>query len=68
MKVWVDGDAEHFIMLPAMADETSEAVAAPNTAFAIKVYGNAITADNTYVFKPYVGETEGDEIKVTFAE
>ena len=68
MKLWVDGDAEHFITLPAMADETSEAVAAPNTAFAIKVYGNAITADNTYVFKPYVGETEGDEIKVSFTE
>ncbi len=68
MKVWVDGDAEHFLTLPAMANETSEAAAAPNTAFAIRVYGNAITADNTYVFKPYVGETEGDEVKVTFAE
>ena len=68
MKLWIDGDATHFIMLPAMADETSEAVAAPNTAFAIKVYGNAIIADNTYVFKPYVGETEGDEIKVSFTE
>ena len=32
------------------------------------VDGNAITADNTYVFKPYVGETEGDEIKVSFTE
>ena len=51
-----------------MADETSEAVAAPNTAFAIKVYGAAITSDKSYVFKPYVGETEGDEIKVSFTE
>ena len=68
MKVWVDGDPANALTLPAMENSSAEAVAAPNTAFAIRVYGNAITSDKSYVFKPYVGETEGDEIKVTFAE
>ena len=68
MKVWVDGDPANALILPAMENSSAEAVAAPNTAFAIRVYGNAITSDKSYVFKPYVGTTEGDEVKVTFAE
>lgn len=68
MKVWVDGDPANALTLPAMENSSAEAVAAPNTAFAIKIYGNAITSDKSYVFKPYVGTTEGDEVKVTFAE
>ena len=68
MKVWVDGDPANALTLPAMENSSAEAVAAPNTAFAIRVYGNAITSDKSYVFKPYVGTTEGDEVKVTFAE
>lgn len=68
MKVWVEGDPANVLTLPAMENSSAEAVAAPNTAFAIKIYGNAITSDKSYVFKPYVGTTEGDEVKVTFAE
>lgn len=66
MKLWVEDDPDHALTLAAMETNTTEAVAAPNTAFAIKVYGDAITADKAYIFKPYVGDTEGEEVKVTF--
>lgn len=69
MKVWISGDSANKLVLPAINPETLQpAVAQAGAAYAIRVYGDAITAEQTYVFQPYVGETEGAEMTVTFNE
>ncbi|MDY4975397.1 MAG: hypothetical protein SO147_00625 [Clostridia bacterium] len=69
MKLWVKGEEDKVIPLPAMVNETTPAIAAPGQAFAIKVYGDAITADKEYVFQPYVGdENVGEQQTVSFTE
>lgn len=69
MRVWVSGDSEKAIVLPVINPVSGQPeTAQPEAAFAIKVYGEAITADKTYIFQPYVGENNGEEMAVTFAE
>ena len=68
MKIWIKGDAAHSLTLPVMIDAQTAAVALPNTAFSVKVFGPAITSDNTYVFKPYVGSSEGEEMEVSYKD
>lgn len=68
MNLWIEGAPENKLQLAAMADASTAAVAAPNAAFAIKVFGDAITSANNYVFQPYVGSTLGSEVVLTFTE
>lgn len=68
MNVWIEGAPENTLQLAAMADSSTAAVAAPNAVFAIKVFGDAITSANKYVFQPYVGSTVGAQTVLTFTE
>ena len=61
-------DCKSLLQLAAMADASTAAVAAPNAVFAIKVFGDAITSANKYVFQPYVGSTVGAQTVLTFTE
>lgn len=66
INLWIKGEADK-LTLPAMQDSTTKAVAAANQAFAIKVFGKAITADQTYLAQPYVGEVTGTEQEINIS-
>lgn len=69
MKLWAGDDTANTLTLPAWNPDTdAPAAAAPGTAFAIRVYGNAITTDQVYRFVPYVGGTEGSVITMSYSE
>lgn len=63
INLWIQGDKANSIKLAAMSDSDTVAAAAPGQAYAIKVYGNAITADKTYEAQAYVGDAT-DTVKV----
>lgn len=66
IKIWVKGQEENKLTLPARQPSGLLAEAAPGQAYAIKAYGDAITSDGEYMVQPYVGETEGTAEEVTF--
>lgn len=69
IKIWRESDPAKALLLPAYNFETQQpAKAQPGQAFAIKMYGSAITSDETYVAQPYVGDMSGEEMTLTFEE
>ena len=66
IKLWIKDQAENTLTLPAMLNSSDKAAAAPGQAFAIRVYGAAITADKTYVAQPYVGSENGAEEEISY--
>ncbi|MDY4976556.1 MAG: discoidin domain-containing protein [Clostridia bacterium] len=69
MKIWRQADPAQALLLPACDAATQQpAKAAPGQAFVIKMYGEAISRDETYVVQPYVGDTFGEEVTMTFEE
>ena len=69
IKIWRQSDPNSAISLPAYDSDTQQpAKAVPGKAFGIKMYGEAIQQDDTYVVQPYVGDTTGEEITMTFEE
>ncbi len=66
IKLWIKDQPDDKLTLPAMLNSSDKAAAAPGQAFAIRVYGAAITADKTYVAQPYVGSENGDQEEISY--
>ncbi len=69
IKLWNAADPEKKVTLNARDIENGKiipAVSKPGTRFAIKVFGEAIKGENTYVAQPFVGSVSANEIEVTF--
>ena len=68
IKLWAVGAEDSVCTLPMLkkiGEDSYEAMTAtPNQAFAVRVYGDAITAEGTYGAKAYIGDSEGDSIKI----
>jgi len=62
VKLWNNAKPEDKVTLPAYDSATEQpAKAVPGAMFAIRVYGSAITADQTYTILPYIGTETGSE-------
>jgi len=69
IKLWNVAYEEDVAELKAYDPDTKQpAIAVANAPFAIRAYGAAITADQAYAICPFVGETEGETLSVTFNE
>jgi len=69
VKIGKIGNGTKLLTLPAHDPETKlPAIAVPGKMFAIRIYGDAITADEKYVIKTYIGENEGEEKELSFKE
>ena len=69
MKIWRQADPAQALLLPVYDVATQQpAKATPGQAFAIKMYGEAISQEETYVVQPYVGDNFGEEVTMTFEE
>ncbi len=68
IKLWDAADAEHKLSLKVRDENGNLAVAVPNLKFAVKAFGDAITANGAYVAQPFAGEAEGTEVEISFAE
>ncbi len=62
VKLWNNANPENKVTLAARVSETETAKAVPGAQFAIKVYGDAIKADQNYTIVPYIGDVNGTEV------
>ncbi|MBE7042057.1 MAG: hypothetical protein E7399_00990 [Ruminococcaceae bacterium] len=60
VKLWNTAKPEDTVTLAACNPNGEPATAVPDAQFAIRAYGKAITAENSYTVQPYVGEDLGE--------
>ena len=66
IKLWNKANPSAVAVLHARDDSDTLSVATPGKTFAIKAYGDAITAEDSYEAVPFIGETEGSVQELKF--